>query len=289
MSAGEKKRKTTGATLRGMRHTPERRSADRGASGYFRADESTAARAEGAPAPGVTPDPETAEDAVVRAVRLGYRIAEEQVNRSRRAAEGMKQASAAVGRGDTGEALSQSVQVARTAGEMLVDVLQSLAENSQVWTQAWTGVAGGGQGTGAGSDGSAGAGADGNDPERVRAFLAEISRQFGMWTGAVTGTVSPAVQPGRVFVAGGRLAAAGALSLWKPSASGELLCDGLIRRDGQDTKVLPAAIGPIRRVEGVWEVGVKVRREATPGTYRGLVLADAQPVGYLEVSLRAAS
>lgn len=234
----------------------------------------------------------------MRAVRLGYQVAEEQVRKSRRAADRVRRASSAVGRGDTGEALAQGVQAMRTLGEMLVDVVESAASNSQVWGDAVAGMARPGR-QGSGSRGEADQGerdsgeaasASGPGPEPARAAVAELARQTAHWLRAVSDTLAPdaggAGATARVYVIAERLASRGSLAFWTPPKGDAMHCDGLVRTHGGKTEVLAAAVSPLGRIDGAWEVTVNVRRGAAPGTYRGMVLAGEQPVGYLEVQLR---
>jgi len=291
----------TGADLRRRRPSPERTGPERGPQGYVRAD----AAAPDRDTPRAAPKPErkrrratdAVEDAVTRAVQLGYKVAEEQIHKSRAATESLQKASAALGRGDPGEAFAQTLHTAKAVGDMATHLLENASGNTQMLAQALGGEGGAADwktllerlrillGVKAGAEG-----ADGEAgrlswevllQQSLDAMLS-LTQPFGAASG---GRAGPAA---RVLVACDRMASGGALSLSRKPASASLACDGLVGRSGGQPALLAAKIGPIAEAGGVWECIVKIGRGAAPGVYRGVVLDGETPVGLLELTLRKA-
>ncbi|MBL8532782.1 MAG: hypothetical protein JNL33_02905 [Betaproteobacteria bacterium] len=292
---------TTGAKLRNMRHAAERKKANRGSANYFRpaeaSDADTAASRPRDAAPESGSD--MSNDAVTQAVLRGYKVAGEQM---RKAAAGFRSATAAAGRGDAGEALNQSVRAAGTMSGMLQQLVESLLASSQLWTQ-WMGGQGADSGVRAAANGLRSSlsslnealnsgNADGSAGGQLQTLLRQATDQFiaflkmlgevaSQTAGGATG------RGGRIFIASEVHAGWGTLTVWGRTDATELRCDGLLGKGARGRPVLlETTIAPIRSIEGVWETSVQIGSAASPGTYRGVVVAGDVPVGVMEVTLR---
>jgi hypothetical protein len=302
----ESKKKTasqTGAALRQLRPKAERTGPNRSANGYVKADAAAPEpQASRTPPPGAdgkrrrTTD--AVEDAVTRAVKLGYQVAEEQMHKSKAAAESLQKASAALGRGDPGEAFAQTLHTAKAVGDMATHLVENASSNTQLLAQAiggeggasdWTALiarlrellAGKVPGTVTGGEG---------DASRLswdvllQQYL-DTMRSVSQSLGGVGGSAK-AGQAGRVLVVCDRLAASGSLALSRKPTTEALSCHGLVGKVDGKSQLLDAQISAMAETGGVWEVTVKVGRGAAPGVYRGVVLDGDTPAGLLELTLR---
>lgn len=296
-----------GAALRARRPKAERTGPKRGPETYLKVDtekrdtEKRDTKADAAPPPKTdgkrrrTSD--AVEDAVTRAVRLGYQVAEEQMHKSKAAAESLQKASAAFGRGDPGEAFAQTLHTAKTVGDMATHLVENASNNTQLFAQALGGeggasdwsalvarlrelLAGKVPGSVTGGEGDASRLSWDVLLQQYLDTLRSLSQSVG--GGAKAG---PA---GRVLVVCDRMAASGLLSLSRKPATDTLACDGLVGRADGKSQLLDAQIGSIAEAGGVWEVTVKVGRGGATGVFRGVVLDGETPVGLLELTLRKA-
>lgn len=291
----------TGADLRRRRPSPERAGPERGSQGYMRADagasEREAARAAPKPEGKRRRATDAVEDAVTRAVQLGYKVAEEQIQKSRVATDSLQKASAALGRGEPGEAFAQTLHTAKAVGDMATHLLENASGNTQLLAQALGGESGagdwksllerlrvllGGKTGAAGPDGEASRLSWDVLLQQSLDAMLSMSQPFG---GQGGGRAGPAT---RVLVVCDRLASGGTLSLSRKPASASLSCDGLVGRAGDQPALLAATIGAITESGGAWECIVNIGRGAAPGVYRGVVLDGETPVGLLELTLRKA-
>ncbi len=291
----------TGADLRRRRPSPERAGPERGPQGYMRADagasEREAARAAPRPEGRRRRVTDAVEDAVTRAVQLGYKVAEEQLKKSQAATDSLQKASAALGRGDPGEAFAQTLHTAKAVGDMATHLLENASGNTQLLAQALGGESGAGDWksllerlrvllgvkTGAaGPEGEAGRLSWDVLLQQYLDVMLSMPQRFGSPASDRSGPAT------RLLVVCDRLASGGTLSLSRKPASASLTCDGLVGRSGDQPALLDAKIGAITEAGGVWECIVKVGRGAAPGVYRGVVQDGEASVGLLELTLRKA-
>jgi hypothetical protein len=131
---------TIGGQLRQRRHQPERLVPNRYAPGYFRHPEPSEIRERRPGKPRVEGGVpmSSPEDVVIYAVRLGYKVAEEQVRKSTEAARRLRRASIASGSGDVGEALAYGLRSYRQVAELLVEVAETLGEGSRIWSHLFS-------------------------------------------------------------------------------------------------------------------------------------------------------
>jgi hypothetical protein len=308
-----------GEELRARRSPTEGRTQpNRYAAGYFRhpasRDPKTPTVGEREPGqPGVkagTPM-SSPEDVVVYAVRLGYKVAEEQVRKSRNAARRLRAASIASGSGDVGEVLAHGLRLYRQMAEMLVEVAETLGTSSRIWSHLFAKYRGQSRPSPRTAprqdlDASLGRIADtlaGKVSETIDApageeelyrTLARVAGEFRPALSALSSSVrssAPADSPGNVrapvFIGCPQgIVASAALTLQRAGATA-LACEGLIGKGTRGKPVVLAADVSFTRTGGVWKATVRISesRANIQGTFRGVVCEGDEQVGWLEITL----
>ena len=118
----------TSARQRLKRPEPERTQPDRSPLGVLRDPGPPQAKGPGARkrSAGEGKPMSTAEDAVVYGVRLGYRVAEEQILRGQRLARRLRSASEKTGSGDVGDMIDGTLRLSKQLGILWVEIAETL-------------------------------------------------------------------------------------------------------------------------------------------------------------------
>lgn len=304
------------AALRAKRHETQRTGPDRSAPGYFRHPDPPELKRGG---PGEAPlrrgNPMSSpEDVVAYAVQLGYRVAEDQMRKSGNAARRLRRASIASGSGDVGDVLAQGLRTYRRATEVLIEVAETLGSSSRIWSDLFATYKAKSRPSsksvpaqdlnaslGKIADALAGKISGGIDQpagdEKLDSTLERIAKQFGPALSTLTGSLNSAKSgedeeqslSSRTQVLVGcplGFVASGSLMV-RYTAAKELVCDGLLGKDGDGVPSVLKATLSLAQEQGGWRAKVRISEVSSDRetTYRGVVYADKQPVGFLEVTV----
>jgi len=289
------------------RYRPERGGPNRYAPGYFRHSEpsKTRQRRRGTSTVEGGVPMSSPEDVVVYAVRLGYKVAEDQLRKSKNAARRLRKASLASGGGDVGDVLAQGLRMYRRVGELLVEAAETVGSSSRIWSHLYSRYRGESEpaprsasaqdlnaSLGRIADTLAGKVSETLDApvpkEELKQTLERLAGQFVPTLGALSASGKGASQErsSPVCVAPGPgLAASGTLIMWREVDGQPLQCDGLIARVDGKAVALAASIS-VEEKEGAWDTLVRITETAPEAVYRGAVHAGGKPVGAIEVVLR---
>lgn len=252
---------------------------------------------------------------MVYAVRLGYKVAEEQVRKGSSAARRLRQASIDTGSGDVGEVLASGLRIYRQVGEMLVEVAETLGASSRIWSHLYAKYQDQSKPTtqsvpaqdlnaslGKLADVVADkvsetidqANADDKTSSAFGALLKQMSPAAAAMLGAKpAGATKPEAQasgthaqpPVAAFVdpPAGFIGLAALEMVRDPPRGKKPVCGGLVMGE----RVLRAEVIIVRK-RGEWEATVDARENdgAAEGSYRGSVHADGHNLGFLVVTLR---
>jgi hypothetical protein len=307
-----------GRDLRARRAPSEGRTQpNRYAPGFFRHPERTEVSGGGEPddgrprAQGGTPM-SSVEDVVVYGVRLGYKVAEEQVRKSRNAARRLRTASIASGSGDVGDVLAHGLRLYRQLAEMLVEVAETLGTSSRIWSHLVGKYraqskpspssavrqdleASVGRITDTLADKISGTIDAPAGDEELYSTLARVANEFRPALSALSSSVrtaaeAPANARSAVFVgcpAG--IVASGALTLQRAGAT-SLACEGLIGKGTRGKPLLLPAEVSFARTGAEWTATVQISKAGAgiQGVFRGVVCEGDDQVGWLEITLLSA-
>lgn len=295
-----------GSKLRALRAVVDRTQPNRAATGYFRHPE--AAEKESRPFGGArTGAPMSSpEDMAVYAVRLGYKVAEEQLRKSKVAARRLRRSSIATGSGDVGDMIAYSLRIYREISELVVEATETLGASSRIFpyllgkyrAQAKKRPTSGSVDsitdalaklTEAITSDDSKSGEKHVLREETKANLNRIAQLLGPALSTLRGTPdAPKAMHSSVLISSPPgVLACGELTVHATDAD-VLECDALVGKNdnGKSNLLESDSIRFERTRTGAWQVSVVIKKGAKrTGKFRGVVSSGKGPAGYLEVTL----
>ncbi len=303
----------TAAKLRALRPAPERVVPIRHSAATLRHPEpgQTVLREPGEPRREGDTAMSSTEDVVVHAVRLGYKVAEEQVRKGRNAARRMRRASMASGAGDVGEMVAYGLRFYRQFSQLVVEAAETMGSGSRLWSQLKGARTADGAATRAGrgttrhdldailahiagmlSGQQSGGFADGAADGEVERSIAELLRTHGpkllasLLSPPAGGTASAPVPSGTGGSWSFNVNASGLRGKCRCSVpdhvNGQLRCPRLADSEDVALDAIVAFDAGHRSID----IDVK-DTDAKAGVYCGVVLDGSEAVGFLSITLTA--